>query len=272
MKIENTVLFQKLTRSMQQRIMAASKQLCPRISYKFSNLDLFVEALTHSSAAQELFRKRKCQIPWNERLEFLGDSILSLVLSTYLLNRPDCFEEGSLSKIRAALVNEASLARLASRIDLGQYLLLSVGEDRSGGRTKHSVLADGLEALLGAIYLDSGYEAAQTVILGLYQDILVQPLTELVQEDYKSRLQELTQGSFKDVPNYEVIDQTGPDHNLFFSVAVKFKGLSLAVGKGSNKKKASQEAARAALLRLKKEPQLLAQRTEQFHELTQGIS
>lgn len=252
-------LFHSFTDKMQRRITAAAEHLGPRISYEFKNWDLFVEALTHSSAAQELMRKKKQKVPWNERLEFLGDSILSLVLSTYLLNRPDCFEEGRLSKIRAAIVNEASLARIASSIDLGQYLLLSVGEERSGGRLKDSVLADALEALLGAIYLDGGYELAQTVILDLYKETLAQPLDQLDQQDYKSRLQEITQGSFRDVPSYEVVDQTGPDHNLSFLVAVKFQGQSLAIGKGPNKKKASQNAAREALFRLKKEPQLLTQ-------------
>ncbi|RZA12792.1 MAG: ribonuclease III, partial [Proteobacteria bacterium] len=184
----------------------AMEDLCLRVAYSFRDQSLLLESLTHSSAARYVQKKnlQLVAMPWNERLEFLGDSVLSLVLSSLLLQRPEKFPEGQLSKIRASLVNEHTLARISQSIDIGSCLLLGPGEERAGGRNKDSVLADALEAFFGAIYLDAGLEGAKRVILGLYKDILTSSLTDLTQQDYKSRLQELTQGAFKEAPLYKV--------------------------------------------------------------------
>ncbi len=227
----------------------AMELLCVRVAYEFQNPNLLLESLTHSSAARYVQKKNlhMQSLPWNERLEFLGDSVLSLVLSSILLQRPEKFPEGQLSKIRASLVNEQTLARISQSIGVGECLLLGPGEERAGGRNKDSVLADALEAFLGAIYLDSGLENARRVILALYKDILTSSLTDLTQQDYKSRLQELTQGAFKEAPLYKVIAREGPDHQLDFSVEVVFRGFTLGKGHGPSKKTASQDAAKMAL-------------------------
>ncbi len=225
------------------------EQLCQRIDFKFQHSSLLLESMTHSSAARFIQKRypHASTMPWNERLEFLGDSVLSLVLSSELLQRPEGFPEGQLSKIRASLVNESTLARISRQLTIGDCLLLGPGEERAGGRTKDSVLADALEAFFGAIYLDAGFEAVRRVILGLYREVLTSSLTELTQQDYKSRLQELTQGAFKEAPVYKVIKREGPDHQLDFSVEVLFRGRSLGTGHGPSKKSASQEAAQMAL-------------------------
>ena len=258
--MENTHIFNKINSKSQARL-RASAQLCTKIDYNFTQVELLVEALTHSSAAQELLRRSqgKTVAPWNERLEFLGDSVLGLVLSTYLLNHHENFAEGQLSKIRAALVNEASLAGLASDLGLGEYLLMSSGEEKGGGRQKPSVLADAFEALLGAIYLDNGYEQTATVILNLYSEKLAASLKDLIQQDYKSRLQELTQSQFKEAPKYSVIDQLGPDHDTSFRVDVGFRGQKLGTGQGPSKKTASQDAAKVALKVVLENPNILTE-------------
>ena len=224
-------------------------QLCQKIDYTFRRRELLLESMTHSSAARYLQKRLQLaqEMPWNERLEFLGDSVLSLVLSSTLLQRPEGFPEGQLSKIRASLVNESTLARISRWLHIGDCLLLGPGEERAGGRNKDSVLADALEAFLGAIYLDSGFESVKRVITNLYNELLASSLTDLTQQDYKSRLQELTQGAFKEAPVYNVIKRDGPDHQLDFAVEVMFRGRSLGTGHGPSKKSASQEAARVAL-------------------------
>lgn len=224
-------------------------QLSKTIGYTFCNWELLVESLTHSSAARDLAKKvpQENSIPWNERLEFLGDSVLGLTISSNLLKRPEGYPEGMLSKIRASLVSEPSLAAIGREIKLGEYLLLSPGEERGGGRQKDSVIADALEALFGAIYLDGGFSAAEKVILDLFAEKLSSQLTDLIEKDYKSRLQELTQGTFKEAPIYRVVDRTGPDHRSSFNVEVEFRGRTLGVGEGPSKKAASQEAAKQAL-------------------------
>lgn len=214
----------------------------------FSEPRLLIEALTHSSAASEMNRKNPgTHMPWNERLEFLGDSVLSLVLSSHLIKDSAGFNEGELSKIRASLVSEESLAGIAKEMRLGEHLILSYGEIKSGGRSKVSVLADGLEAVFGAIMLDKGYEHTEQVILKLYAQKLKQPLAQLIQKDYKSALQEKLQKRFKARPTYLVTSSDGPEHSLSFRVSVCFKGLTLGKGIGPTKKRASQNAALHAL-------------------------
>lgn len=226
------------------------------MQYSFETEDLAFEALTHSSAAKEIKRRDKISIPWNERLEFLGDSILGLIISTALIEHPKNFSEGELSKIRASLVSEKNLARIARKIELGDLLMFSVGEKKARGDAKTSVLADALEAIFGAVYLDGGYETARAKILDLFADDLSKPLTRLIKNDFKSRLQEITQRRFKETPTYELIASDGPDHDREFKVAVAFREKTLALGRGTNKKKASQNAAAKALEELAANPKL----------------
>lgn len=233
--------------------------LTTRLGYQFQNHNLLIEAITHSSAGKT---KPSPQNPdqsstWNERLEFLGDSVLGLVISGELLRHPDCFAEGDLSKIRASLVNSQTLAVIAKSIDLGEALILGKSEEKSRGRQKNSLLADALEALLGAIYLDAGFKAAEKVILRLYAPILAKPLHTLIERDYKSRLQELTQEYFRDTPQYDIVQESGPDHDRTFEMEVSLKGLVLGRGHGVSKKAASQAAAMAALEKLGGSPDLL---------------
>ena len=258
MSPENSNIYQIVTKKVASALRLAC-EIQTTIDYKFQNMDLLFEAVIHSSGAQEQFRKYGTNLPWNERLEFLGDSILGLVLSNELLNRPESYAEGQLSKIRASLVNEDSLAQLASQIDLGRYLILSVGEERSGGRRKKSVLADALEALLELSIWMEATKPLSEWYWTCFKKKLSAPLTALVKEDYKSRLQELTQSSFKETPNYEVVEKSGPDHKLSFVVAVNFRGSRLAIGQGPNKKKASQEAAKQALGLAKDNPNFLTE-------------
>jgi ribonuclease-3 len=253
----------KLLRKYQQMNHEPPSRLMAAIDYHFVDTDLLLEALTHSSAARDIQKRSENQeiIPWNERLEFLGDSVLSLTISTHLLQRPEQHAEGTLSKIRANLVSEPALASIGRELNLGQYLILSPGEIRGGGRHKESVIADAVEALFGAVYLDGGYAAAERVILGLFADKLTSRLTDLIEKDYKSRLQELTQGWFKEAPQYRVINRTGPDHQASFKVQVEFRGLTLGRGHGTNKKAASQAAAQQALQRLEENPRLFKEGT-----------
>jgi len=244
-------------RSLYPKNMTAISGLCSKLDWNFINPDLLLEALTHSSAARDFNRSHKDilePVPWNERLEFLGDSVLGLALSTALLKHPEKFPEGELSKIRAALVNEESLALIAKDLGLGEALILSKGEEKGGGREKPSVLADAVEAVLGAIFLDGGFAEAEKIILKLYEYQLSKHLKDLIQKDFKSRLQELTQSKYKEIPTYEVVSQKGPDHNTSFEVEVKFRGVILGRGDGATKKRASQIAAQNALLSLQKEP------------------
>lgn len=242
---------------------APARHLVRELGYEFKNLNLLYEAVTHSSAVKSLNPADGATSPvdfaWNERLEFLGDSVLGLAISAELLRHPDQFAEGDLSKIRASLVNSQTLASLAKSIHLGNALILGKSEERSRGRQKTSLLADALEALLGAIYLDGGFKAAEKTILRLYKPILAKPLHELVERDYKSRLQELTQEHLRDTPTYTISGESGPDHDRQFEMTVSLKGLVLGRGDGVSKKAASQAAARAAFEKLGESPDLLKQ-------------
>lgn len=239
-----------------QRILDTTDRLCAVVDYEFRNQDLLIEALTHSSVSQDLGR-HKTDVPWNERLEFLGDSVLGLVLSTELMSKNKDLPEGDLSKVRAALVNESMLHQLGTEIQLNRYLLLGQGEEKAGGRLKPSVIADAFEAMLGAIYLDSGFENVRYVILGIYEEILQSPLKNLLKQDFKSRLQELTQDLYKSAPSYKIVKKQGPDHCAQFTVEAWFQGSVIGAGEGSSKKAASQKAAEAALIQVKKDPQIL---------------
>ena len=212
------------------------------IHYRFNNKKLLTEALSHSSYANENKRNRRS----NERLEFLGDSVLSIVVSQYLFEHFSHLPEGELTKIRASLVCEKSLHVFAKQIDLGKYLLLGKGEENTGGRERASILADAFEALIAAIYLDGGLDAAKEHILRFIpEDIDSQKSSAF--NDYKTILQEVIQQNPEEKVEYVIADQSGPDHNKAFTVNVCLNTNVIGVGVGRSKKEAEQQAAREAL-------------------------
>ena len=218
------------------------KDLEEAIGYKFHNIALLQNALTHSSYANERWHN---SLMSNERLEFLGDSILGMVVAEFLYrNFPDR-PEGELTRMRAAMVCEKTLASVANRIDLGRHLLLGNGEEQGGGRSRNSILADAVESVIAASFLDGGMEAARQFI---QQFILVEvPVTKLHNVDYKTALQELVQQKKNQVLSYTLVGESGPDHDKCFDVEVKLNGKVVGLGSGSSKKRAEQDAARAAI-------------------------
>ena len=201
---------------------------------------LLERALTHRSFAYE-----NGGLPTNERLEFLGDAVLGLVVTDTLYRGHPDLPEGQLAKLRAAVVNMRALADVAASIGLGSYVRLGRGEETTGGRAKSSILADTLEALLGAVYLDSGLEAAATLVHRLFDPLIVEAATLGAGLDWKTSLQELAAGSAVGVPEY-VISESGPDHEKLFSAVVLVAGEACGEGSGRNKKQAEQQAAAAA--------------------------
>ena len=221
------------------------KDLEIAIGYRFRNISLLQNALTHSSYANERWHNSLLS---NERLEFLGDSVLGMLVAEYLYrNFPDR-PEGELTRMRADMVCEQTLAAVANRIGLGEHLLLGHGEEQGGGRSRNSILADAMESVIAACFLDGGMEAA----LGIVQKfILVEvPVKKLHNTDYKTGLQELVQRKKNQTLSYALVDQSGPDHNKQFVVEVSLNGTVVGKGTGSSKKRAEQEAARAAIERL----------------------
>lgn len=212
------------------------------IGYKFNNVELLKEALTHSSFANEQHKKIKC----NERLEFLGDSVLSIVVSDYIFANCPKLPEGELTKLRAALVCEKSLYSFAKKIDLGNFLLLSHGEKRNGGALRASILADAFEAVIAAIYLDGGIEPAKKHILRFVVPEIEHRKT-LNFKDYKTSLQEIIQKNPGEKLEYILVSSSGPDHNKHFKVEVHLNSNVIGRGGGKSKKEAEQQAAREAL-------------------------
>ncbi len=220
------------------------------ISYSFQNLELLGEALTHKSFAHENSKEKGGH---NQRLEFLGDALLGMVISEYLYHRFPQHLEGKLSKMKSMIVKGALLVHKAKEIRLGEYLLLSKGEESTGGRDRTSLLADGFEALIGSIYLDGGLEACRHFILDrLRPELKGLELDAVEEKDYKSSLQECAQAEFGQVPGYRVVSTQGPSHQIIFEVIVSLKGKVYGKGKGGTKKSAEQQAARQALEELKK--------------------
>ena len=227
-------------------VSATDSSLGP-LHYHFANPTLLDEALTHKSYVNE---RREQDYKHNERLEFLGDAVLSLVISDYLAKHYPALSEGGLSKLKATLVSEATLANAARRLDLGSRLKLGRGEERSKGRDKASVLADALEAVIAAVYLDGGFEASRTVTIAILSDELRQ--IESLQmkpggEDSKTRLQEWCQRRYDSLPQYLTLSETGPDHLKVFDIEVRVNDEVLGRGKGYSKKEAEQAAAKQAL-------------------------
>lgn len=223
------------------------------IGYTFKNKDLLIEALTHRSFAYE--RGEGGHTPRdNERLEFLGDAVLELAVSHYLWHLYPHYTEGELSRLRSAIVREEELARLAEKLHLGEFLILGKGEEQTGGRKKPSILSGAVEAVIGAIYLDGGWESVmkfvETHLLPFLEALSNKdPLREL-DHDYKTKLQEWMQGNFKKAPTYRIDREEGPDHAKVFYVSVLMDGRVLARGKGRSKKEAQQKAARVAYMKL----------------------
>jgi ribonuclease III len=219
------------------------------LGYKFRNEDLLRLALTHPSVAHEGGGAQ----PHNQRLEFLGDAVLQLVLTGELYEKFSAFDEGPLTKARAKLVNRRALAERARALDLGKHLILSRGEETHGGRERPSALADAFEALLGAIFLDGGFEAVSKFILrefgAAFGELSVLPNIE----NPKGDLQELLQARSPQAPVYHVISTVGPDHDRVFECTVEHEGAELARGSGKSKKGAESDAALAALKKLREE-------------------
>lgn len=220
------------------------------LGYHFHQPRLLEEALTHKSYSNERRGKDRTQ---NERLEFLGDAVLSLVMSEYLAAEFPESSEGGLSKLKAHLVSEASLAKAARRMQLGRLLRLGKGEELSKGREKHSLLADALEALIAAVYLDGGLEASRMFTLRVLEEELLATRAEQARPgmgDYKTQLQEVCQKRFETLPQYATVRESGPDHEKVFEVELTIQGVMRGIGRGHSKKEAEQMAAKEALAQL----------------------
>jgi ribonuclease-3 len=215
-----------------------------RLQLECLDEDLLLQALTHSSY---IYENRQNGIENNQRLEFLGDAVLDLAVSDFLFrNYPDS-DEGELTKLRAALVCEPSLARTAKSLRLGYCLRMGKGEERSGGRERPSILADAFEALLGAIYLDQGLAKASEMALIFLDPLIKDVLEGRLDSDYKTELQEIVQQLGSEQIQYTILREEGPDHNKIFTAGVLYKGELAGTGSGRSKKEAEQQAAKSAL-------------------------
>jgi len=220
------------------------KTLEEKLGYEFRDKKLIIEALTHKSYKQ----------PYdNERLEFLGDAVLDLVVGEYLFRKFRTSDEGKLSKIRASLVNETGFDKLARALNLGDYILLSNAEDNNGGREKSSLLSNAFESIMGAIYLEAGLQEVQRIAIDLIENNHEEISLDSLFRDFKTTLQELTQARFGITPEYKVLASRGPDHQKEFEVGVFIENKEYARANGKSKKIAQQEAARVAVDMLNKE-------------------
>ncbi len=211
------------------------------MAHTFVRPALLLEALTHSSFANE----NRCAS--NERLEFLGDAVLSIIVSDYLFARTPSISEGEMTRVRAQSVCEGALAFHAQKMDIGRYLRLGRGEAASGGRTRPSVLADAMEALIAALYLDGGREKAEKYVLSFLTETIEEAIGGGAARDYKTALQERLQGKNVASVRYVVIEENGPDHAKEFTVSAFWEGTCLGTGRGKTKKAAEQAAAKEAL-------------------------
>ncbi len=219
------------------------KKLEDRLNYSFKNKKLIIEALTHKSYKQ----------PYNnERLEFLGDAVLDLIVGQYLFERFPKHDEGKLSKMRASLVNEEGFTRLAEHVNLGEQLFLSNAEENNGGRSKPSLLSNAFEAIIGALYLEAGLDSARAISIKLLEEVHPDISLDTLFKDYKTTLQEMTQALFGTTPDYRLVGSQGPDHKKEFEIAVIVDGKEYARASGKSKKVAQQEAANIALRLLNK--------------------
>ncbi|MCI5140974.1 MAG: ribonuclease III [Candidatus Electrothrix sp. ATG1] len=219
------------------------KELQEKLSYTFTKKELLLQAIIHSSFAFERLDNRL----HNETLEFLGDAVLDLTIGHMLFTRFPKKREGQLTRIRSALVNETGLAKVARHLELGKHLLLGRGEDSSGGREKPSILSCAYEALIGAMFMDRGYETVLHSVQKTFAPMIEQQGEQLIHADAKSRLQEHLQEVHNEGPHYVLDQEEGPAHARVFSVSVRFRDQSLGTGKAGSKKEAEQQAAHAAL-------------------------
>lgn len=213
-----------------------------KLNYKFNNIELLKNALIHSSYANEV----RGNTHSNERLEFLGDSVLSVIVAEHIYNKYPHMPEGELTRLRASLVCEKSLCALSRELGIGEYLLLGRGEDKNGGRERDSILADAFEAVLAAIYLDGGMQAAKKHIFNTVLRDLDHHGDDSF-KDYKTTLQEIIQRNPEESVSYILVDEFGPDHDKHFTVAVKLNSNVIGQGSGKSKKQAEQMAAKQAL-------------------------
>jgi len=220
------------------------------ISYTFNDISLLDNALTHRSYVNE---KQEFLYKDNERFEFLGDAVLELCISDILMKKFPDYSEGQLSKLRASLVNEQALSELAKNFQLGDFLLLGKGEESSGGRNKSSILSNTFEALMAAIYLDSGYEKTYRLISNLFRALIENGFDQTIYRDYKTYVQEISQNKFKVIPEYVLIHQYGPDHDKIFEIELVIPNILKTTGTGKNKKDAEQKAAKKAIEELEKQ-------------------
>ena len=227
--------------------MENTTELEAQLGYTFKNKALLTEALTHRSFYYE---NPDTSTMHNERLEFLGDSVLGFVVVEYLFLSDKNLKESAMAKIKSYLVKEAVLSEVANSLSLGTYLRLGRGEEATGGRTKKSLLSDAVEAILGAIYVEGGYQEAREVVLSLFREKMDTIMHSSVLSDYKTELQEKTQLLFGVLPEYRVIKQEGEEHKKIFTIEVYINGKKFGRGTGRSKKEAQTFAAKEALSRL----------------------
>ena len=223
------------------------KNLEAALGYSFKNEELLVNALTHSSYINE---HNLSNVMNYERLEFLGDAIFDATISDYLFFNLPLYEEGELTKLRAEIVRESSLANCANKLSIGEYLFLSNGEDGSGGRKRKSILADVMEAIIGGIYIDSGFEKAKEMVLLLFQETIKEAIAGNLFSDFKTALQEKLQSLGIFDIQYLIEKEEGPDHEKTFYINLIVKGQTIGQGSGKSKKTAEQQAAKNALLHI----------------------
>jgi ribonuclease-3 len=223
------------------------EELQDTINYHFADISLLRQAVTHKSYAHEQQVNDKTG---NERLEFLGDAVLELVITHILMEKFPDHSEGKLSKLRAGIVNKEGVAAIARALNLGRYVLLGRGEEGSSGRIKNSILANAYEALIAAVYYDGGYEKVFNLIESHFYQLIEEIKEKGVSRDYKTRLQEYGQSALGSIPEYVIVSEEGPDHEKIYEVYVTISGVQYETGRGRNKKAAEQEAARKTLAKL----------------------
>ncbi len=227
---------------------AALKEVQRALGVRFRRIELLDQALSHSSFVNEL--PDETPPPHNEKLEFLGDAVLELVISHELFDKYPQYFEGELTKLRAAIVRKTTLAKMAKKIGIGPYIKLGKGEEIGGGRRRNSLLADALEAVIGALFCDGGLEAARKFVMRHFSEDIARLDQDYHKMDYKSILQELTQSRFQTLPKYSVSSESGPPHDRTYEISITIDKEPYGIGTGRNKKEAQQKAARLALRKL----------------------
>jgi ribonuclease III len=242
-------LFRRLLRSkgLPKDEYALLKELEIKIQYHFKDLALLKKALSHKSYVNE---NKLDEFDHNERLEFLGDAVLELGISCLLMRTFIRSHEGEMSKLRASIVNELALSEIARKLDIGQYMFLGKGEEQCDGREKNSLLADALEAILGAVYQDSNFKTVYKLIQLLFLPIIDRATREDINRDYKTKLQEEVQNQLKISPQYRLVNEIGPDHDKTFEVQLSISNHVVGEGSGKSKKQAEQNAAKDTLDKL----------------------